>query len=102
MFKRVFAAALLFGMVGQAPPALAKPVPCGTHESFADQLKTRYHEAFTAGGLQAGNLFEIWSSAESGSWTVLLTRPDGVTCAVASGTDWFDAPVGKLVEGTPS
>ncbi len=102
MFKRILTAALLFGMVGQAPPALAKPPPCGPHKLFADQLKNRYDEAFTAGGLQAGNLFEIWSSSEKGTWTVLVTRPDGVTCAVASGTDWFTVPASEMPKGTPS
>ncbi len=33
-------------------------------------------------------VFEVWASEKTGSWTILFTRPDGVTCIMATGHDW--------------
>jgi hypothetical protein len=30
-------------------------------------------------------LVELFASPETGSWTILVTRPDGVTCLLAAG-----------------
>ena len=34
-----------------------------------------------------GGLIEIYSS-EKGTWTILVTRPSGITCLVAAGDNW--------------
>ena len=31
---------------------------------------------------------EVYASEKTGSWTILLTKPDGVACLVASGGMW--------------
>ncbi len=37
-------------------------------------------------GLGANNsVIEVFASDESGSWTITVTTPNGVTCLVASG-----------------
>ncbi len=43
-------------------------------------------------GLQSPtSLIEIWSSDETGSWTMLLSKADGTSCVIASGVSWqFD------------
>jgi len=39
-----------------------------------------------------GSLVELYTS-ENGTWTLMLTRPDGVSCLIAAGQNWeaFDA-----------
>lgn len=76
----------------------AEAASCASRDTVVERLKSEYSEAPTAGGLQIvkdkHTLVEVWSSEETGSFTVMLTRPDGLTCIVATGTDWHqvDAP----------
>lgn len=40
-------------------------------------------------GLQKSQgIVEIYSSETTGSWTILMTRPDGVSCLIAAGQLW--------------
>jgi len=73
------------------PGALHAQANCGQRDAVVDKLAGKYGEAFSGGGLQnAESVFEVWRSAEKGTWTILMTRADGVTCIMASGTNWRD------------
>lgn len=91
MFKRLISAGLSFGVAAIAPPALA--APCADRDTVVERLQSRYSEALTAGGLQSTQssamMVEVWASQESGTFTVIVTNPKGVSCVVAAGTDWF-------------
>ena len=91
MFKRLVSAAVLFGMAATAPPAFA--ANCAMRDMVIDRLESKYSEQFTAGGLQTSrtttSFVEVWSSPETGTFTVMLTNPKGISCIVATGTDWF-------------
>lgn len=77
------AATLLF----VATPAFAYPA-CGERQEVMRVLQDTYAEGATALGVaDDGNLLEITSSAD-GSWTILMTRPDGISCLMASGQEW--------------
>lgn len=77
-------------------PATAQTV-CGKRGEFLQRLSRNYDEAPVAVGLVSnGNVIEVLVS-ESGSWTIILTRPDGVSCVVAAGEAWQDLP--ELVSG---
>ena len=83
-----------------APPALAQA--CGPREALIDRLQGEYAETLSAAGLQAGaseSLMEIWSSPDSGSFTVLITTPQGTSCVVASGTDFFTVAPDEIIPG---
>lgn len=104
MFKRLLGLALTFGMAATAPPAFA--ASCGARDSVVENLKDKYSEQLTVGGLQKTRgsqaVMEIWSSVETGTFTVLLTQANGITCIVAAGTDFFEALPKLVAEGTPS
>ncbi|MBO9395308.1 hypothetical protein J7399_07735 [Shimia sp. R9_1] len=94
MFKRLVGSALLFGMAAAAPPAFAQG--CADRETLVERLQSKYSEVRTAGGLhgsasntQSAALVEVWSSEKTGTFTVILTNAQGVSCVVAAGTDWF-------------
>jgi hypothetical protein len=93
MFRQLAAAGLT---VFLAAPAMASS--CADRDTVVERLQTYYDESFTAAGIQeqedSQTLVEVWASEETGTFTVMLTRPDGVTCVVATGTDWhFQPPV---------
>ena len=96
MLRNVAFAGMIGAMLIGAAPAHA--ANCAKREMVVDRLKVKYSEQLTAGGLQssrtATTVVEVWSSPETGTFTVMLTNANGVSCIVASGTDWFaDAPV---------
>ena len=67
---------------------------CGPHEKIVKQLEEGYEEIRSGYGLAGnGSLFELFVSKTTGSWTVMLTRPDGWTCLMATGGNWADLPV---------
>ena len=103
MFKHIFASVLLLGAVAQAPPANAQmQMTCLDREMLIQKLETRYNESLNGAGLQGPkSILEIWSSEDSGSFTILITKPDGKSCIVASGLNWhsFDSPAKAGVTG---
>ncbi|WP_299859954.1 hypothetical protein [uncultured Roseobacter sp.] len=101
MFKRLFSAALVFGAAALAPP-LAAQTACLPRSDLVNSLKSTYSEQMAGGGLQnASRLIEIWTSRRTGSFTIFITRPDGISCVVASGQDWYSVPqpIGEGVKG---
>ncbi len=70
---------------------------CADRASLVHSLSNDYAERPNSMGLAAnGTLFEIFTS-EKGSWTILATRPDGVSCLVATGEGWGSVP--RLAQG---
>jgi len=72
-------------------PTLAQSI-CGERSRFLDQLGQHYGERVSAVGLVSnGTLLELMTS-EKGSWTILITQPNGVSCVVATGESWEPLP----------
>lgn len=68
---------------------------CGTRTAFVQRLKERYSEQPISIGLATnGVVIEVFA-ASSGSFTILVTRPEGVSCLVASGEGWQELPTQK-------
>lgn len=104
MFKRLFGAAVIFGAAALAPPVSAQSAQTATclpRDLITDTLSSTYGERLTGGGLQtASQLLEIWSS-DSGSFTLLMTRADGISCVIATGQNWH-GPAPAIIRDTPS
>ena len=70
-------------------PAEAQ-VACGERAIMVEKLASNYAERPVAMGLTSkGAVLEVFTS-EIGTWTFLITMPDGLTCMVASGQNWED------------
>jgi hypothetical protein len=111
--KRTFVPALVFStMVG----ILLPPIPanaqmtgaqmtraqmlCGKRTDIVRQLDEKYGETRRSMGLAGGRgVVELYASDETGSWTILLTTPQGNACMMASGEAFQIEPV-KVV-GNP-
>ncbi len=86
--------ALLIGWSAFPPPAGAQSM-CIPRDDLLAALKKSHSEIPVSIGLTAnGAVIEVLSSAE-GSWTIIMTRPDGVSCVVAAGENWEDLPTRK-------
>ncbi len=59
---------------------------CGPRDLVVDRLAASYGETRQSMGLGTGNqVIEVFASSETGTWTITVTNPAGVTCLVASG-----------------
>ena len=84
--KTAFAAAL--GIV-ISTSAMAQTM-CNKRDVFLDSLKKGYSEAPAAMGLVSnGSVLEVLTS-KKGTWTIIVTMPNGTSCVVASGDAWED------------
>jgi hypothetical protein len=86
-----------FGLTGspsaQPPPEMALTPACHSHADLAAMLNRKYAEAANAVGVQAnGHIVEVFASTDGTSWTIVVTRPDGVSCIVAVGQNWETLP----------
>ncbi|WP_424943623.1 hypothetical protein [Aliiroseovarius crassostreae] len=91
MFKRLVTSALIFGAASLAPPIpMAHAMPsCAPRTDLVEKLSVHYSEGLVGGGLQnQKELLEVWSSPETGSFTILVTNANGVSCIVAAGKNW--------------
>ena len=90
--------ALIVGSFLLSPAALAQPV-CGQHNSVSDNLKKSYSEAPVSMGLTTGGgIIEVFAS-DKGSWTMVITQPNGVSCLIAVGQDWETLPKPEMISG---
>ncbi len=100
MFKRLFSTALIFGAAAMAPPAMAQSGACMPRVALVQSLQSNYDERLTGGGLKnATQVVEVWSSDETGSFTVFVTRADGVACILATGQNWYNSLRPETPEG---
>ena len=89
MFKRTLCAALVFGAASLAPPVANATPTCAPRDIIINKLETGYNEALVGGGLSGSRqLLEVWSSPDSGSFTILLTQANGTSCILAAGQNW--------------
>ena len=66
--------------------AAAQTNNCGPRPAVVERLTEGYGETRHAIGLAANNqVVEFWGAEATGTWTLLVTLPDGRSCIVASG-----------------
>ncbi len=83
--------ALLIGWSAFIPPAQAQAM-CGERRAVVQNLEQTYSEAPVSIGLASnGAVIEVLASP-SGSFTIILTRPNGLSCVMAAGESWEDLP----------
>lgn len=77
-----------------AAPVVAQT--CGDRADVVAYLAEEWQESRQSIGLASdGMVVEVFAS-ESGSWTILVIRPDGMTCLAASG-EYYE----QVSEGLP-
>lgn len=87
-----FAAGISFAVSGltiSTTAALGQTQNCAPREIVLKRLSDKYGESRQSIGMgQRGMLMETFASDESGSWTITVTTPQGMTCLVASGQSY--------------
>lgn len=80
-------------IAAQAPPSELVQPACQTHDAIMRMLDQNFAEVPAALGLQSnGHLIQVFASKDGTTWTIVSTRPDGVSCIVALGQHWEVLP----------
>jgi hypothetical protein len=87
-----FGAALVSVIIGPVATAAADD-NCADRQRVLDFLSENYQESPVAAGIaNNGGLIEVVTTPDGGTWTILITMPDGTSCMVAAGEDWERLP----------
>jgi len=71
--------------------ATAQGQNCGNRELVVERLTSKYGESRQSIGMAPqGRVVEVFASHETGTWTITVTMPNGITCLVASGQSFED------------
>lgn len=110
MYRPVLiSAVLMFGLAGAAAPASGAEQPtnqavCGERQQIAESLARKYSEEPVSIGLNVdGGVLEVFAS-KAGTWTILLTAPNGHSCVMTAGENWESLPksAGSKIKGQES
>lgn len=72
----------------------AYPPGCGKTKEIFKELSEKFKEMPVGAGLNGGNELVSVFVSETGTFTVVVTSPQGTSCIRSSGTDW----VGKTLK----
>ncbi len=98
MLRKLTTAVGTMMLVLLANDATAQAV-CAERAELVSRLEKGYAESRRSLGLASnGAVFEVFLS-EKGTWSLLVTHPDGQSCLVASGEAWENLPL--PVKGQP-
>ena len=86
----ILRAAAAAGLALAAPQAAAPQArPCADRAQVVERLAERFGETLQSMGMHSNDgLLEVYASAETGTWTILVTSPDGRSCLLAAGRMW--------------
>lgn len=69
--------------------AQAQGASCAKREMIIERLASKYGETRQSAGLNQNNgMVEVFASTETGTWTILVTMPTGLSCLMAAGKAW--------------
>ena len=73
-----------------ADPVVAAP-QCNERDNVLALLAKKYQETPVAAGVtNTGGLVEVLTDHKGGTWTIIVTTPQGISCLVAAGEGWRD------------
>ncbi len=94
IFTAVAMVFIFLAAIARAQPA------CASYETIARALFQDYQEVRIGGGLRLDKrVVDLWVSPERRTWTLTLSREDGVICIVAIGENWVEVPEAKRIPG---
>ena len=84
--KELAAFTLFFALLAAAGAQAQGLRHCAARETVMTRLAEGFGESRQSIGLGSNNsVMELFASRETGTWTITVTLPNGMTCLVASG-----------------
>ncbi len=97
-FIVIFVGVLLIGL-STLPSKAQAQMACGQRTDVVSKLQKGYSEAPVSIGLASnGSVIEVFVS-EVGTFTIVMTRPNGLSCLMAAGENWESLPTRTVGTG---
>lgn len=75
------------------PPAQTQAQQCDQRARVIGHLAQKYQETPVAIGVTtSGGMVEVLTTGDGGTWTIILSNPNGTSCLVAAGEGWRALP----------
>lgn len=84
-----------------AAPATAQQMQCGERGRVIALLAERLQQEVRARGIAGRAVMELHVAPESGTWTITVTLPDGMTCLLANGRGFESVEDAHPARGAP-
>ena len=97
--------ALSLGLAGLIliPGTLRAAAQCAAHDVVATSLANQFGEVRRSIGLAQDNtVMELYAAADTGTWTLTVTLPNGQTCLVAAGHNFETTADALPAKGDPA
>lgn len=98
--------ALTLGLAGLpvwTAAALAQNQQCAPRADVVAHLGQKYSETRRSMGLAANStVMEVFASEATGTWTITVTTPQGITCLIASGQSFEPVVEQQPAKGSPA
>jgi len=89
MFKVIFILTMALTFI---PGSAFAQAACGEYTDIVNKLNQKYSEKPISMGLgNNGAMIEVFASTK-GTFTIVITRPNGISCLVAAGESWENIP----------
>ena len=93
MFRTLIACVFLsFLSSCNTAPAMAQEAPsstaCAPREGVVKKLSEKFGETLKGQGMMKNGITELFSNDTTGTFTVLITTPDMVSCMINAGDMW--------------
>ena len=95
MSKFLIAGPIVAGLLllTSAGAASAQQPQCDERDRVLELLAKKYKESPAAAGVtNTGGLVEVLTDRKGGSWTIIVSTPEGVSCLIAAGEGWRSMP----------
>lgn len=100
--RLVLTIAIIVALVGLS--AQAQTGNCADRGKIVERLENGYGEEYIGGGYRVeggdGFIYEVFRGDDTGTWTILRTDANGISCVMAAGTHWREmAPAIEGIDG---
>ena len=86
-----------------AGQAAAQATNCAPRTAIVERLASKYGESRQSIGLGTNNgVVEVFASSETGTWTILVTRANGISCLIAAGQGFEMVAEAPAAAGAPT
>ncbi len=104
MQQMFFALSLGFaGLVSATHAGLAQSAQCAARDTVMAHLADKYGETRRGIGLAGqGAVMEVYAADATGTWTILMTLPNGTSCMIASGQGYETVTEELPAKGEPA
>lgn len=90
---------LIIALILSASGAVAQVATCNKQEIIANTLLKMYGEKVQGGGYAPAlkSIVMLFANLETGSWTLVMAKPDGQACIMMGGSHYKKAPIGQPI-----